>query len=64
MAKDTGKSKAAKPRDDGRRAILLYMSPKVIKDVKREALEADRTAYECVEEAVEEWVARKRSKNK
>ncbi|WP_244542428.1 hypothetical protein [Devosia psychrophila] len=40
----------APPRKDGRRPFMIYLDPGLIKDIKRAALEADRTACEIVEE--------------
>jgi hypothetical protein len=45
-----------RPRADGRRALLLYMTPDLIKGLKKEALDEDRTAYEIVEELVGQWL--------
>lgn len=58
-------SKEAKPRprEDGRRQLLVYMAPEAIRDLKKAALEENRNAYEIVEEIVREWLtARKRKK--
>ncbi len=38
------------PRKDGRKPFMIYLDPDLIKDIKRAALEADRNAYELVEE--------------
>ena len=43
-----------KPRPDGRRALLLYLDPKVIFALKQKALEMDRPAYMLVEELLSE----------
>lgn len=42
----------ASGRKDGRRAMLLYLMPDVIKALKMAALERDRPAYEIAEEAI------------
>jgi hypothetical protein len=44
-------------RPDGRRALLVYLRPDVIKRLKVAALDEDRPAYELTEEAVSEWLA-------
>lgn len=44
-------------RADGRRALLVYLRPGVIKRLKMAALEQDRPAYELTEKAVCEWLA-------
>jgi hypothetical protein len=53
----------ARTRSDGRRQLLIYMDPEVIKELKRAALAEDRPAYELAEEAIREWLrARKRKR--
>lgn len=44
-------------RKDGRRSLLVYMRPDVIKALKKSAIDLDRTAYSIVEEAVSDWIA-------
>ena len=44
------KSPKTLPRKDGRKPFMIYLDPELIKDIKRAALEADRPAYEVVEE--------------
>lgn len=46
-------------RKDGRRSLLVYMRPDVIKVLKKSAIDLDRTAYSIVEEAVVEWIDRR-----
>lgn len=48
--------KAGRIRSDGRRALLVYLDPDVIKRLKKAALDEDRNAYEITEEAVREWL--------
>ncbi|TIW61817.1 MAG: hypothetical protein E5V49_13870 [Mesorhizobium sp.] len=45
-------------RKDGRRSLLVYMRPDVIKALKKSAIDLDRTAYSIVEEAVSDWITR------
>jgi hypothetical protein len=53
----------ARTRRDGRRQLLMYLAPEVVKDLKRAALDDDRPAYLLVEEAILEMLKkRKRSK--
>lgn len=59
--KPSSKATAGK-RADGRRPLLVYLDPDVIKRLKKAALDEDRTAYEITEEAVREWLATHRSK--
>jgi hypothetical protein len=53
--------KTARTRPDGRRPLLVYLDPRVIKQLKKAALDEDRTAYEITEEAVREWLRRKKA---
>jgi hypothetical protein len=48
--------KNLKARSDGRRTLLVYMDPGLIKDLKKAALDEDRTVYEIVEEATRDWL--------
>jgi hypothetical protein len=47
---------AGRVRADGRRALLVYLRPNVIKRLKVAALDENRPAYELTEEAVCEWL--------
>jgi hypothetical protein len=38
------------PRKDGRRPLMVYLDPTLIKDLKKEALDRDINLYELVEE--------------
>jgi len=51
--------KNLKARRDGRRTLLVYMDPDLIKDVKKAALDEERTVYEIVEEATRDWLGRR-----
>ena len=63
MAKPREEASAVRARSDGRRQVLIYMDPEVIKDLKRAALDEDRPAYELAEEVIREWLrTRKRKK--
>lgn len=53
----------SKIRDDGRRQLLIYLDPDVIRDLKTASL-ADperRPAYELAEEAIRQWLKRRKS---
>jgi len=54
----------AHARSDGRRQLLIYMLPDVVKDLKRAALDEDRPAYELAEEAILDWLLKRRKRNK
>jgi hypothetical protein len=43
-----------------RRQLLIYMSPDLIKELKRAALDEDRPAYELAEEAILDWLKRRK----
>ena len=66
MAKSlkTPSSKTPRLRADGRRTFLVYMEAALIKEVKKAALEDDVNAYEIVEAATREWVARRARKTR
>lgn len=45
-------------RADGRRQLLVYFDPELIKGLKRVALDEDVHVYEIVEQAAREWLER------
>lgn len=49
-----------KARADGRKSLLVYMEPSLIKELKITALNEDRNVYELVEEATLEWLKRRK----
>jgi hypothetical protein len=49
-------------RPDGRRQLLIYMKPDIIKALKRAALDDDVNAYELAEEAIEAYLKTRKSK--
>lgn len=59
MARQPRSTHPARTRADGRKSLLVYLHPDVIKELKKAALDEDRTAYEITEEAVAAWLARK-----
>jgi hypothetical protein len=54
--------KPSRKRDDGRKQLLVYLPPDLIKDLKKAGLDDDRNVYDIVEEASREWLSR-RSEN-
>jgi hypothetical protein len=48
---------SSRTRADGRRSLLVYLDADLIKELKKAALDADRNAYEIVEDAVRDWLA-------
>lgn len=58
MAREKLKSKtAAQARTDGRKPLVSYLRPHVIKQLKKAALDDERHTYEIVEEAARDWLA-------
>jgi hypothetical protein len=57
MEQRRGNKATNRKRSDGRKSLLVYLDPDVIKHLKKAALDQDRTAYEITEEAVREWLA-------
>lgn len=57
MAKKLGRRIASRPRADGRRPLLVYLNPGVIKQLKKVALDEETTAYAITEAAVRTWLA-------
>jgi hypothetical protein len=53
---------APRSRDDGRRQLLIYMKQDIIKDLKRAAIEDGRPAYELAEEAILDFLRKKKRK--
>ncbi|MGI3899886.1 MAG: hypothetical protein ACRYGP_06090 [Janthinobacterium lividum] len=52
----------ARPRKDGRRQLLVYLPPDLIKALKKAALDEEITVYEIVEGASQEWLRRRERK--
>ncbi len=64
MAKTPRSKSPARTRADGRKSLRVYLHPDVIKELKKAALDEDRTAYEITEEAVSVWLAARKPKDK
>lgn len=49
----------SRDRADGRRQLLVYVAPDVIKEVKKTAVDQDTTASAIVEKALKDWLAKR-----
>lgn len=49
-------SAVGRARPDGRRQLLVYIQPTIIKDLKKAAIELERNAYEITEDALSDWL--------
>jgi len=59
VAPETATSAVGRPlRKDGRRPLLVYLDPALIKELKKEALDRDINVYELVEEMLKKQMAR------
>ena len=56
-AEKTKAVRASPSRKDGRRTLLLYLRPDIIKALEREALGQEPHAYEIAEGAISAWLA-------
>jgi hypothetical protein len=61
MAKSPGSRSPTRSRADGRKSLLVYLHPELIRELKKAALDDDRTAYDITEEAVSAWLAARRA---
>jgi hypothetical protein len=57
MARTPRSAIPARARADGRKSLLVYLHPDIIKELKKAALDEERTAYEITEEAISAWLA-------
>ncbi|ABD07244.1 hypothetical protein RPB_2540 [Rhodopseudomonas palustris HaA2] len=63
MAKKVGSATAgigSRDRKDGRRQVLMYMKPEIVKGLKKAALDEERNAYEIAEDAIVAYLKRPR----
>jgi hypothetical protein len=60
--KPPNEPKASRSRDDGRKGLFVYLDAVLIKELKKVALDDDTNAYEIVEEAIQQWLARRGKK--
>jgi len=51
-------------RTDGRKSLLVYLHPDLIKELKKAALDEDRTAYKIIEEAISAYPADRKADGK
>ena len=56
---DSEQTTSSRKREDGRKALLVYLPPDLIKELKKAGLDDDRRVYEIVEEACREWLVRR-----
>ena len=49
------------PRRDGRKQLLVYVMPEVIKNAKRAALDDDTTVSAIVETVLREWLDKRQA---
>ncbi|MGU3542273.1 ribbon-helix-helix domain-containing protein [Methylobacterium sp. A52T] len=59
-----GNTEASRVRADGRRQLLVYLPPELIKDLKKLAVDDETTASAIVEEAVRQWIEKRTSVNR
>ncbi len=62
MGKAPKENSEGRVRADGRRQLLLYMKPDLVRALKRAALDDDVPAYELAETAVAEFLKSRRKK--
>jgi hypothetical protein len=55
---------SVRSRDDGRKSLLVYLNADLIKELKKAALDDEVNAYEIVEEATRQWLARREKKRR
>ena len=62
-ARDKGAKGQARPRAPaGKKQVLVLMDEQVIKDVKMAAIDDDMKMSHAVEEAVREWLAKRKAR--
>jgi hypothetical protein len=49
-------TKPMRPRQDGRKSLLVYMDGALIKELKKVAVDDDCNAYDIVEAATRKWL--------
>lgn len=64
MARSQVGTKPIRVRKDGRRQMLVYLDPALIKTLKKTALDQDVNLYDIVDQAAREWLERHRKKSK
>jgi hypothetical protein len=64
MARSQVGAKPIRVRKDGRRQMLVYLDPELIKTLKKTALDQDVNLYDIVDQAARDWLERHRKKSK
>lgn len=62
MARKQAGPKPIRVRKDGRRQMLVYLDPALIKTLKKTAVDRDVNLYDIVDEAAREWLLRHNKK--
>jgi hypothetical protein len=60
--KPVRKGRKPAPRGDKKRQFLATMDPELIKSIKLAAIEDETSASEILEEAAQQWLARRKNK--
>ncbi|MDA9538079.1 hypothetical protein ACM41_18325 [Bradyrhizobium sp. CCBAU 21362] len=58
QAEGLKKTSRSGDRADGRKQLLVYMEPTLVRELKKAALDRDVAAFEIVEQAVKDWLQR------
>ena len=58
MARSQTGPKPIRVRKDGRRQLLVYLDPELIKTLKKTAVDRDVNVYDIVDEASRQWLER------
>ena len=61
MARTPSSTTPTRARAGGGKSLLVYVRPDIIKELKKAALDDDRTAYEITEEAISAWLASRKT---
>jgi hypothetical protein len=56
MARSQAGTKPIRVRKDGKRQMLVYLDPALIKTLKKTALDRDVNLYDIVDEATRDWL--------
>ncbi len=58
----TDEKTTGRRRADGRRQLLVYLAPELIKEVKKVAVDGDTTVSAIADEALRAWLKRTKGK--
>ncbi len=64
MAKDIATKRKKRTPIGDRIQLLAMMSPEIVKAIKHAAVEDERAAWDVMEEAATEWLARRKAKRR